>query len=503
MKRFGLKKTLFVVSFGVIFFGVLIHSVSAENFLQPKTVLFKTTDEKLDMAKELKADILVPKTFQEGMFFYREAEEMYKNNEEQDEIKKIIKNARQKFQKAIDETKVSGVLFTETMLARDDTIKVSGHKIDTENWNQAEETFKDAAMELEDGDSDDAKSLGKEAELLYRKAELKAIQTKFLKETWSLLKHAENMDVDRYAPITINKARNLAKKSAALLHLHRYDQKEAEQLALQAEYEARHAVYMTKIIKPLQTNNSSFESVFLHSEEPIQKIASSLSVSAPFDNGFEIPVKNITDKINKLKKDNSQLSELLKKDKSDLSDIINQKNIELSGLKEKINYLETRLNQLASSEEKLKFEIEQEKIRKEKIKRISASFSPSEGKALLDGKNVIIRLYGLNFPSGKSVIEPQFFSLLSKVKNSFSEFPGCLITIEGHTDSIGSDEINQRLSEERAEAVRQYIIANSNISWDRITSVGYGERNPVASNETVEGQTKNRRIDVVIQPITN
>jgi outer membrane protein OmpA-like peptidoglycan-associated protein len=311
------------------------------------------------------------------------------------------------------------------------------------------------------------------------------------------------MDVDRYAPITINKARNLAKKSAALLHLHRYDQKEAEQLALQAEYEARHAVYMTKIIKPLQTNNSSFESVFLHSEEPIQKIASSLSVSAPFDNGFEIPVKNITDKINKLKKDNSQLSELLKKDKSDLSDIINQKNIELSGLKEKINYLETRLNQLASSEEKLKFEIEQEKIRKEKIKRISASFSPSEGKALLDGKNVIIRLYGLNFPSGKSVIEPQFFSLLSKVKNSFSEFPGCLITIEGHTDSIGSDEINQRLSEERAEAVRQYIIANSNISWDRITSVGYGERNPVASNETVEGQTKNRRIDVVIQPITN
>ena len=103
----------------------------------------------------------------------------------------------------------------------------------------------------------------------------------------------------------------------------------------------------------------------------------------------------------------------------------------------------------------------------------------------------------------KEVIEPQFFSLLSKVKNSFAEFPGCLITIEGHTDSIGSDAVNQQLSEERAEAVRQYIIANSNISWDRIKSVGYGEMNPVASNETAEGQAKNRRIDVVIQPITN
>jgi len=503
MKRVGFKKLFFVLIFGVSFFLILINVASAENFLQPKTVLFKTTNETLDKAKEIKADVLVPKTFQEGMDFYREAEEMYKNNEEQDEIKKYIKKARQKFQKTIDESRVSGVLFTETILAREDAIKVNGHKIDTENWNKAEETFRDAAEELEGGDSDDAKSLGKESELLYRKAELSAIQTKFLKETWSLLKHAENMEIDNYAPITIKKAKDLAKKSASLLHLHRYDQKEAEQLALQAEYEVRHSIYMAKIIKPLQDNNHSFESVFLHSEEPVQKIASSLSMTAKFDNGFEIPTKNITEKINKLKEENSQLLKILKNDKSELSDIINQKNMEISSLKEKVSYLESRLNRLASSEEKLKFEIEQEKIRKEKIKRISASFSASEGKALLDGKNVILRLYGLNFPSGKAVIEPQFFSLLSKVKSSFAEFPGCLITIEGHTDSIGSDSINQRLSEERAEAVRQYIIANSNISWDRIRSVGYGEKNPVASNETADGQTKNRRIDVIIQPVTN
>jgi outer membrane protein OmpA-like peptidoglycan-associated protein len=311
------------------------------------------------------------------------------------------------------------------------------------------------------------------------------------------------MEIDNYAPITINKARNLAKKSASLLHLHRYDQKEAEQLALQAEYEARHAVYMAKIIKPLQDNNNSFEAVFLHSEEPVQKIATSLAMIVKFDNGFETPTKNITEKINTLKEENNQLLKILKNDKSELSDIINQKNLELSNLKEKVSYIENRLNRLASSEEQLKFEIEKEKIRKEKIKRISASFSESEGKALLDGKNIILRLYGLNFPSGKSVIEPQFFSLLSKVKNSFAEFPGCLITIEGHTDSIGSDSINQKLSEERAGAVRQYIIANSNIPWDKIKSVGYGENNPVASNETTEGQIKNRRIDVVIQPVAD
>jgi len=182
MKRIGLKKIFFSLIFEVGIFLFLINTAGAENFLQPKTVLFKTANEKLDRVKEIKADILVPKKFQEGMDFYHEAEEMYKNNDEQDEIKKYIKNARQKFQKAIDESKVSGVLFTETMLAREDTIKVNGHKIDAENWNKAEETFRDAAEELEGGDSDDAKSLGKESELLYRKGELKAIQTKILKK---------------------------------------------------------------------------------------------------------------------------------------------------------------------------------------------------------------------------------------------------------------------------------------------------------------------------------
>jgi len=151
MKQVGLKKLSFVLIFGVGFFLFFINTAGAENFLQPKTVLFKTANEKLDRVKEIKADILVPKKFQEGMDFYYEAEEMYKNNDEQDEIKKTIKKARQKFQKVIDESKVSGVLFTETMLAREDTIKVNGHKIDLENWNKAEETFRDAAEELEGG----------------------------------------------------------------------------------------------------------------------------------------------------------------------------------------------------------------------------------------------------------------------------------------------------------------------------------------------------------------
>lgn len=479
-----------------------ISTVFSTNYLQPKSVIFRSADEKLEMAKEVKADLLVPDTFKKGMKYYREAEEMYKYKEDLDEIHKAIARSKELFEKAIKDSQLSGVLFIETMVAREDTIKVYGHQIDPENWKKAESVFRDAAEQLEDGDSDDAKSIGKEAEILYRKAELKAIQSKYLKEVWSLLNKADNMDIEKYAPVTMDKAKQFAKKTESLLHLHRYDQKDAEQFSIQAEYEVKHAIYMASIIKPLEDNDRTFESIFLDAEIPIKNIADSLSLSVKFDEGFDKPAQNIINSIKLLQKENIELLKILKNDKSELSNIIKMKNNEIKELNDKIGYLENRLSKLASSEEKLKFEFEQEKIRKEKINRISASFSAGEGKVLLDGKNVLIRLYGLNFPSGKSDIKPQFFGLLSKLKNAFSEFSGCLITIEGHTDAIGSDSVNQQLSEDRAEAVRQYIIANSNIPWDRIQAKGYGETHPVASNEKPEGQAKNRRIDVVIQPVS-
>lgn len=71
------------------------------------------------------------------------------------------------------------------------------------------------------------------------------------------------------------------------------------------------------------------------------------------------------------------------------------------------------------------------------------------------------------------------------------------IRIEGHTDATGTDEYNKWLSERRAESVKKYMESLS-IPADRMTTAGFGESNPVASNDTPEGQAKNRRVDVII-----
>jgi len=80
----------------------------------------------------------------------------------------------------------------------------------------------------------------------------------------------------------------------------------------------------------------------------------------------------------------------------------------------------------------------------------------------------------------------------------FTEYPKTAILAQGHTDSTGSEEHNQDLSERRAQAVSNYLVARG-VDPTRITSLGYGEGNPVASNETETGRRQNRRVDLLLK----
>jgi OOP family OmpA-OmpF porin len=132
--------------------------------------------------------------------------------------------------------------------------------------------------------------------------------------------------------------------------------------------------------------------------------------------------------------------------------------------------------------------------------QVENTFSRKEAQVYRQGNQLLLRMVGLNFESGKSTIRPEYFGILTKVQNAIKVFPGCKVVVEGHTDSHGSDELNQKLSQERASAVKQYLLANMDLSPSSIEAIGFGETKPIASNETPEGRVKNRRIDLVITP---
>jgi OOP family OmpA-OmpF porin len=108
----------------------------------------------------------------------------------------------------------------------------------------------------------------------------------------------------------------------------------------------------------------------------------------------------------------------------------------------------------------------------------------------------IIRLANLHFSSGKAEIHPDDFPVLDEVGEILVRWPMAQIEIGGHTDAQGSDEKNQLLSEQRAQAVRDYLATKfADLGAERLTVKGHGETQPVADNATPEGRAQNRRVE--------
>jgi outer membrane protein OmpA-like peptidoglycan-associated protein len=114
----------------------------------------------------------------------------------------------------------------------------------------------------------------------------------------------------------------------------------------------------------------------------------------------------------------------------------------------------------------------------------------------LEKKGAKLILKGVNFASGSAALTYESYTILNKVIESLKDHKEVEIEIRGYTDSVGGAATNQRLSESRANTVRLYLI-NHGIEAYRLRSVGYGERDPIASNTTVTGRAENRRIEFV------
>lgn len=112
-------------------------------------------------------------------------------------------------------------------------------------------------------------------------------------------------------------------------------------------------------------------------------------------------------------------------------------------------------------------------------------------------RGLIVNMSGVLFQSGKAELLPAAREKLSKIAGILSTHKGLMIEADGYTDSTGGDEFNLRLSEKRAEAARDYLVSQG-VSANSISFKGFGETNPIASNETSAGRQENRRVELVV-----
>ncbi|MGE5436054.1 MAG: OmpA family protein [Syntrophothermus sp.] len=109
---------------------------------------------------------------------------------------------------------------------------------------------------------------------------------------------------------------------------------------------------------------------------------------------------------------------------------------------------------------------------------------------------VPIVLEGINFATGKADITPESEATLQKALKTLTTYPDIIVEISGHTDNVGSNSSNQKLSQRRADSVKKWLV-DKGIDASRITAKGYGEDRPIAPNDTKENKFKNRRIEFV------
>ena len=112
-------------------------------------------------------------------------------------------------------------------------------------------------------------------------------------------------------------------------------------------------------------------------------------------------------------------------------------------------------------------------------------------------RGLIVNMSDVLFDTGSSALKPGAREKLAKISGILLAHPGLTLQIEGHTDSVGSDEFNQQLSERRADTVRDFL-AEEGVPVSSITAKGFGKSQPVASNDTAEGRQRNRRVELVV-----
>jgi outer membrane protein OmpA-like peptidoglycan-associated protein len=151
-----------------------------------------------------------------------------------------------------------------------------------------------------------------------------------------------------------------------------------------------------------------------------------------------------------------------------------------------------RLAADSADQARLQAEREKAELREKLRQQFALLFETRE-----TARGLIVSMPNVLFDFNRAELRPEAREKLAKLSGIILTTPGLTLTVEGHADAIGSDEYNQQLSEKRAGAVRDYLVSNG-VDGATVTAHGFGESQPIASNDTAEGRQQNRRVEIVV-----
>ncbi len=314
----------------------------------------------------------------------------------------------------------------------------------------------------------------------FRRLEIRAIKVQTIGEVRNLLRAAEKQKTDTIASISYRAAKQKLAEVDAFITENPYQKEQMSLLANEALFLARRHMEIAKETANIQQMTA--EQIALKMEDILYQTSGLLTAPDMRDQSLERQLENVLATISAQRSDHDFTTKKIK-----------EQQLEITDLQQKIASLE---GQSLQQQERLMAAKQLNQL----FSEVRGYFEPYEAEVYKRENQLIIRLKTIQFPVGQSVIMPDNYALLSKVQRAIRAFGEPDVIIGGHTDSTGPEPLNEHLSQQRAEAVRQYLVANSILPFDKIISVGYGSMRPLASNSTEKGRAMNRRIDVTISP---
>jgi OOP family OmpA-OmpF porin len=427
-------------------------------------------------------NVLAPTWFAKAESSLNRAKKELEQGEETSKVIEVVTEGQAQLKKAEEITRVTRTTMADVIKSRNLARQAGAAKLGYD-YTDAEQKFLSLTKAIERGDLAYAEKRKARLTETFHSLELRAIKDETLGEVRKLIEQAKNKRIDKIAPRSFETAQKKLSEADAFITEHPYQKEMMQQ-------KANEALFMSQRLLQVADQSKKFddmepEETTLWAEKILYDITAKLGATDMRNQPYIIQVKNIVGSIDALQKDRQFMFDKVKTLQSEI---------------------ETKNSQIAELEGKsLEQQIIKERLAAEKrfnqlFIEVQNLFNPDEAEVYKKGNSLIIRLRAIQFPVGKSVIMPDNYPLMSKIQKSIRIFGEPDVTIEGHTDSTGSNEVNEHLSQQRAESVRQYLLANKTLSYDRIAAVGYGSSKPLASNATEQGRAVNRRIDVIIKP---
>jgi OOP family OmpA-OmpF porin len=439
-------------------------------------------DSELSNAQKNQVNVLAPISFAKAEKYLNDAKEALVGGDELSKILEEIASGRAQLQRAEEMAQVARTTLPNVIKARE-LARAAGATSLGEDYVKAEKQFLNLTKAIEKNDLKYAQNNRDKVAAAFDQLEVRAIKEQKLSEARKLIDQAEKEGAKKLAPQSLEIAKQSLKDADVFISEHRYEREKIQQKSSEALFQAERLLEVTGQSKKIKEMEP--EDISLWVEGILSQTASTLSAPDMRNESFDTQRENILGSVSALQEDKQFLTSQNKAHAE-----------EIESLKKQIALLEGKTKEEQTALERL----EKEKRFNELFNEVKGYFSTGEAEVYKQGNRLIIRLRAIQFPVGQAVIMPDNYGLLSKVQRAIRTFGEPDVVIEGHTDTTESEEVSEYLSEESAESVRKYLVANQTLPEEKIVAVGYGSKRPLASNETKEGRAINRRIDVVISP---